>query len=102
ADEANTVKLGMAKRKNLYLVYKEAINNAAKYADGKNIWITLTYKKPMIRLTVKDDGLGFILEDEPSGNGLLNMRKRAAQLSGQFSIITAPGEGTLVQLSFDV
>lgn len=97
---ANAVKLDMAKRKNVYLFYKEAINNAAKYANGRNVWITLAYKKPVITLSVKDDGRGFAVGSKSSGNGLANMKKRAAALSGDFKLTTAPGAGTTVQLSF--
>lgn len=98
--QVNTLKLGMAKRKNFYLFYKEAINNAAKYANGRNIWITLTYKKPVISLYIKDDGRGFVVKGQSSGNGLTNMKKRAEALSGRFELTTEPGAGTTIQLSF--
>lgn len=100
--EANTLKLNMTKRKNLFLFYKEAINNAAKYADGNNIWITLNYQKPEVHLCIRDDGRGFNADRHPVGNGLENLKKRAVALNGNFQLHTAPGSGTSVSLSFRI
>ena len=99
-EELNTLKLGMADRKNFYLIYKEAINNAAKYASGKNIRIHLSYQKPNIHLTVKDDGKGFVQNNNNRGNGLANMYKRAQELKGILKIISNTGNGTEIKLVF--
>ena len=99
-ERLNTLKLGMEARKNFYLFYKEAINNVAKYAHGKNVFIQLGFSKRNIFLSVKDDGKGFDLHAKKSGNGLSNMKKRAADLKGTFEIHSANAEGTEVKLIF--
>ena len=96
----NTMKLGMEARKNFYLFYKEAINNVAKYADGKNVFIQLGFNKRCIFLSVKDDGKGFDPDAKKNGNGLSNMKKRATDLKGKFEIISANDKGTEVKLNF--
>lgn len=101
-EQLNLLKLGMEVRKNFYLIYKEAVNNAAKYADGKNVWIKLVYTKPFISLSVKDDGKGFAFGNNRSGKGLANMQRRASELKGKFEIISSEGNGTLIQLVFPI
>ncbi len=95
-DEMNTM-LDIEQRKHLYLICKEAITNAAKYAQCKNVELLVERKYIMIR----DDGLGFDIEQAPQGNGLLNMKVRAHQLGAQFSLKSTPGKGTTVKLDFD-
>lgn len=99
-EQLNTLKLGMEARKNFYLFYKEAINNVAKYADGKNVFIRLGFEKRNIFLSVKDDGKGFDLNVKTHGNGLSNLKKRALDLKGKFEIRSSPGKGTEVSLLF--
>lgn len=95
------MKLGMEKRRDFYLIYKEALNNIAKYANGKNVWITLAVSGTTINLTIKDDGKGFDLKTvRKSSNGLTNMSHRTAALHGRIKITSAPGEGTEIRLSF--
>ncbi len=53
-----------------------------------------------IQLVVKDDGNGFQIGNLSSGNGLKNMQLRAGLLKGKLKIITAPGAGTAIELSF--
>ena len=99
-DELNTLKLGMEARKNFYLFYKEAINNTAKYADGKNVFIRLGFEKRNIILSVKDDGIGFDIKQKTNGNGLYNLKKRSIELKGNVEILSSPGSGTEIKLIF--
>lgn len=93
-------KLNMADRKNLYLIFKEALHNAAKYAGCATICVKIESAAPRLRLTVKDDGKGFDVQAAKSGNGLSNMSRRAAQLNGRLSVQSAPMQGTRVILMF--
>jgi ligand-binding sensor domain-containing protein len=99
-DRLNNIKLGMQERKNFWLIYKEALNNAAKYSNANNVGISMQAYNGSIELIVKDDGGGFDLHQFSSGNGLRNMQQRAALLKGKLQIISAPGEGTTVKLVF--
>jgi signal transduction histidine kinase/ligand-binding sensor domain-containing protein len=95
------LRLDMVQRKNLYLIFKEAINNIAKYSGCSNTWIDLSMKgSHKVMMTIRDDGKGFDIGAESSGNGLLNMRKRAAELNGQFHFNSEIGKGTFVRLEF--
>ncbi|HEY6900069.1 MAG TPA: two-component regulator propeller domain-containing protein [Puia sp.] len=92
--------LGMERRREFYLIYKEALNNIAKYAGTCHVWISLVAGENNITLRIRDDGSGF----DPalvksSGNGLANMRQRAASLHGSISISSAVGSGTEIVLT---
>lgn len=93
-------KMSMEKRRDFYLIYKEALNNVAKYADGKNIWINCTSHNNAITLTVIDDGKGFDSQIKSEGNGLSNMAHRAKALKGELKIVSSPNKGTRVELKF--
>jgi signal transduction histidine kinase len=88
-------------RKNMYLIIKEAINNAIKYSGGKNLIFSLQQQNGHIMALVKDDGKGFNVPTAKTGNGLNNMRIRAAELNGKFMIVSQAGKGTEVRLEFD-
>ncbi len=94
-------RLDMEKRRDFYLIYKEALNNIAKYANGKNVWISVHLRNAAIDLLIRDDGLGFALNAVRSnGNGLRNMSYRATALKGTLRIVSEPTKGTTLQLSF--
>lgn len=99
-EEVNNIKLGMQERKNFWLIYKEALNNAVKYSNAKKVFISLQSSNTVIKLTVKDDGDGFDIQKITPGNGIKNMQARTALLKGHLNIISAPGEGTTVELKF--
>jgi signal transduction histidine kinase len=90
----------MDNRKNFYLIFKEAVNNVAKYAGCTDVWISMALKNKRVLLTIKDNGKGFDVAQVNRGNGLLNMKNRAGTLKGDFKITSTPGEGTLIELSF--
>ena len=97
-------KLDMYQRKHVYLLFKEAINNIAKYAQCENVWIEFESSKNIFVMRIKDDGIGFdpTTSNEKislGGNGLFNMRKRASDLGGTLTIDSGIGKGTLIELS---
>lgn len=93
-------KLDMQSRRHFYLIYKEALNNIVKYADGNEVWISLIEKNGFIQLTIHDNGKGFDIKRKSNGNGLLNMQTRANDLHAALAIMPKPGEGTTIMLSF--
>jgi signal transduction histidine kinase len=99
--------LDMPRRKNFYLIFKEAIHNALKYAECQIIEVSIKKKNHQVELLVKDDGIGFnqsIVEAKAaqslSGNGLRNLRMRTGEIQGECTIESSPGKGTTVNLRF--
>lgn len=92
-------KLDMEKRRDFFLVFKEAINNAAKYSHASHVFVDVSIKNRKIVLTVRDNGIGFERAQSTSqfgGNGLGNMKKRAESMNGTLTISSATGKGTEV------
>ena len=92
--------LTIPQRKAIYLVSKEAINNAIKYSSCKNIFHSIQNVDNKIKLQIKDDGNGFSLSEINSGNGLANMKARAEEIKADFDIISEQGKGTTIKLAF--
>ncbi|WP_439585763.1 ligand-binding sensor domain-containing protein [Dyadobacter bucti] len=100
-ENLHRTKLDMEKRRDFYLIYKEVLNNIAKYANGNNVWISVQQRNSVIELLIRDDGLGFEVNAvRSSGNGLTNMNYRAASLKGTLRIVSEPGAGTTIHLTF--
>ena len=101
ADETlNHLKLSLEKRRNFYLIFKEALNNLIKYSRAKRVQIALLYDSNRITLLIRDDGLGFDTTKKYNGNGLTNIRKRAEEINAQLNIESGEGIGTSIQLVF--
>lgn len=96
------INLNMEKRQNIYLIYKEALNNAVKYANGKQVWISISKEKAKLLLSVKDDGVGFDARKLNSGNGLRNMKDRATSIGGTIHIVSVVGDGYEIHVSIPV
>ncbi|HEY4064894.1 MAG TPA: tetratricopeptide repeat protein [Puia sp.] len=92
----SVVKLDIKQRKDLYLLFKEAVNNAAKYSRCRHLSIELRQDRQYLRMKITDDGTGFNEQLVKNGNGLRNMRARAANLGSGLSIDTAIGKGTTI------
>ncbi|MDX1907321.1 MAG: two-component regulator propeller domain-containing protein [Bacteroidia bacterium] len=100
ADPALTqVQLSMEARRNLYLIFKEAVYNSAKYAACTTLSIRLSRPaRGFLALTLQDNGQGFDLAAPHTGNGLRNMRLRAAEMHARLEITAEPGKGTCLKL----
>ncbi len=95
ADAAITgIKLPMQQRRDLYLIFKEAVNNAVKYSGCHSIHASIRQQNNSLEMRVSDDGNGFDPAAASQGNGLDNMQKRAAANNGQLTIRSSPGGGT--------
>jgi two-component system, NarL family, sensor histidine kinase UhpB len=92
------LELSMTQRKNIYLIFKEAVNNAAKYSDTKRIDIEFTKNGNQLLLSIIDFGKGFDIEHIRRGNGLENMQNRAKELGGKLTLESEIGVGTKVRL----
>jgi len=87
----------------LYRIAMEALNNALKHANPIRVTVTIRKEEkdrsPCIELSVIDDGIGFDLDTKEGegGLGLVSMQERIEKLSGELTILSAPGEGTQVK-----
>lgn len=93
--------LPMELRHDLFLLFKEAVNNAAKYSGAVDLFVNLSAHENRISLLVKDNGRGL----DPlkvSGNGIGNMQRRAAKLGGHCKISSELGVGTTVEVNVPI
>lgn len=99
--ELENIKIGMEERRDLYLIFKETLNNAIKYATATQIDIHFSRTKNILIMSIKDNGIGFdptFKSNKVGGNGLKNMRDRAAQHNWKLTIDSAVDKGTEVKL----
>jgi ligand-binding sensor domain-containing protein/two-component sensor histidine kinase len=97
-----SIKTGLEEKKDLFLIFKEAVNNLAKYSGCKKAWIELKTENKKLLLLIKDDGKGFDVSSASNGNGMHNMKKRAAALKGKITIESAIGKGSTVLLGMPI
>ncbi len=86
------------KRKNLFLIFKESVNNAAKYSDASLLEISLVQEDHSIIMRVKDNGRGFTEHAIKPGNGLKNLQERAREVKGAIQIKSELKQGTEIEL----
>jgi signal transduction histidine kinase/ligand-binding sensor domain-containing protein len=95
-------------RHNLFLAYKDALNNVAKHAGASEVKITLTLEESAFELDIEDNGRGFDPQNFKSNsttgtkrldaaNGLESMNRRVRDIGGRCEIKSTPGDGTKVK-----
>jgi signal transduction histidine kinase len=92
------IPIGAEARREIFLIFKESINNLVRHSGAGRAEIALETKRDEIVLKIRDDGKGFDVGRESSGHGLLSLRSRAARLGGTLSISSSPESGTTVIL----
>jgi ligand-binding sensor domain-containing protein/signal transduction histidine kinase len=97
-DATADLRLGADVRRDVFLIFKEAANNAARHSGCGRVEIELCLENHRLVLRIEDDGSGFDPSAANEGNGLLSMRRRAENLNGQLQIISGNRRGTLVLL----
>ena len=98
-DQEQDLKLGVSLRRDLLLIFKEAVSNAARHSNCTRVVIDFSADSQRVSLRITDNGSGFDPQSESAGHGLVSMRRRAEKLNGSFEVDTTPRKGTTVSLS---
>jgi ligand-binding sensor domain-containing protein len=85
-------------RQNIFLVFKEAMNNMMKYAEATACSTSMFIQHNRFVMQIKDNGKGFEGAVKESGNGLKNMQKRTEELNGKFYVESSAVIGTVVSI----
>ena len=101
-DEVPEVALSMEKRQDLFLLYKEALHNAARHARATSIAVRITIDGRRLVIEVEDDGVGFDVDHATAGHGLTTMRQRAANIGATLDIDSRPGAGTTIRVTTEM
>lgn len=88
-------------KRDLFLIYKEALNNIVRHAKASRVRIDIDVRRNRLALSIADDGIGFNNLDKEfrEGNGLRNLRMRAQAIGAHLKVRSAPEEGTTVTLN---
>ena len=91
------VRLAPGAELTVFRLVQEALTNVAKYAKASRVELQLDGGDGQVRVSVRDDGVGFQARGARAGShGLLGMRYRVEAERGQFQLQSAPGRGTTV------
>jgi signal transduction histidine kinase len=91
--------LSTERRKNIFLIFKEAVYNTAKHAHCSSFHASIRLLNETLVVELLDNGTGFDATQPKSynGNGIVNMKHRAAEIGAEFSVISAEGNGTKIR-----
>jgi hypothetical protein len=92
------INLSMEQRRNVYLVFKESINNIVKHSKASKVSVLITAEKNAITIYIKDNGIGFDTSEVYEGNGLESFKTRSEEEDLIVSLNSVKGEGTEVVL----
>ena len=101
-DRFSDIKLSMDQRRNIYLIFKESVNNLVKYSKCTEALVSIKMDKSNVFLTIKDNGLGFDPAAPTDRNGIRNLKERSLSLKGVLDIQSIRGEGTVIRLQFPI
>jgi ligand-binding sensor domain-containing protein len=90
------LRLSVGVRRDLLLIFKEAVNNAAKHSGCTKVGIDFLCEKHILKLQIADNGQGLRETPETDGQGLRSMNRRAESLGGQLAIDSDTDQGTTV------
>ncbi len=96
--EEQALKIGADLRRQVFLIFKEAVNNIARHSRCTEAEIEVRIENRWLTMKVVDDGPGFDPAQISEGQGLASMRARAESLGGELQVISNRGEGTKVLL----
>ncbi|HJQ23065.1 MAG TPA: two-component regulator propeller domain-containing protein [Blastocatellia bacterium] len=101
-DQQHDTRLDTDVRREVFLVFKETINNVARHAGCTEAAIDFRMDGHWLELSVRDNGKGFDPERIDDGNGLVSMRQRARKIGGALTITSATAAGATVRLKAPV
>ena len=93
------LRLSIDVRRDLLLIFKESVNNAARHSGCTRVEIDFRAEGSHLLLRVADNGSGFDTSLESEGQGLMSMKRRARRLKGTLDLRSTNGLGTTVTLT---
>ena len=102
-DTISSKQLELEKRRDLFMVFKEILNNIKKHAGANHVSIEINIKGKDFLMKVKDDGCGFDIDAFTDRNGIRNIKSRMNKWGGDANLISEKGAGTtiIVQLPME-
>ena len=88
--------LDIETRQNVYLIFKEILNNIVKHSQATETSIVMSSTPKFLQIEIKDNGIGLDDSTITKGNGLNNMKQRAEKLKGTFKIGPFDSKGTAI------
>ena len=93
-DSERDVRVGANVRRELFLIFKEAVNNTVRHSGCTEAGIEFRIDSEGLFLRLKDNGRGFDAQNKSNGHGLASMRARTEGLGGKLEIVSHQGSGT--------
>jgi len=91
------------KRRQVYLLTKEVLNNIVKHSEAQNAYLAISLYKSRLHISIRDDGRGFNPDTRRYETmGIRNIYARAKRLNAELKIDTAPGKGTSISLKLNL
>jgi len=100
--EERDIALGTEPRREVLLIYKEAVNNIARHSQCTSADTELEVQGGWLMLRLKDNGVGFDINQSFDGNGLVSMSHRVEKLGGRLRVVSHIGEGTTLTLRIPI
>jgi PAS domain S-box-containing protein len=97
-DAEDNVRLGANLRREVFLVFKESLNNIVKHSGASEVDIEFRVAPNSLHLSVKDNGRGFDPLAESDGHGLVSMHERIRDMGGTLEMTSSAGSGTTIQM----
>jgi signal transduction histidine kinase len=103
--------LGANLRREVFLIFKESVNNVVKHSECSEVVFGLAVNEEKLTFSISDNGsgidpqiinadTGYLAARLRGGNGLSNMRRRAREMGGQFEVLSSKGQGTTISVKF--
>jgi signal transduction histidine kinase/ligand-binding sensor domain-containing protein len=95
----NEKRLPLEIEQSLYRIIQESLANVARHSDAERVQVSIVYNLNSVEIQIRDDGIGFKLNQKPTGLGLRSMQERVDLMNGKLIIDSKPGEGTLIKVT---
>lgn len=100
--EQTNIQLGANIRREIFLIFKEAVNNIVRHSQCTSVNIEIALTNNLLSLKLKDNGKGFDLAQQSKGHGLTSMHDRADSINGQLEVISNIDQGMQVNLTVPI
>ncbi|SHE13578.1 Sensor protein vraS [Chlamydia abortus] len=87
----------------LFRIVQEALSNTLRHSKATKMEIKLLQPPEGVRLSIRDNGVGFVLDEKKLASyGLVSMKERVNEIGGSMNVITAPNRGTRIEIRIPI